>query len=763
MLPSSFSRTRRRSSANKQSAEMPAWRSRGASTFKIRPLGTARVNGLGVPPLGSESLIFARRAYAERSHEASGRGPSSEFLCNITGVSGLERPFRGLILLAALGFSGASRADTEPEPASAEAVVPAQASLGSRFGVAHLARLLSSTGLADRLRGIRRLSALGTHAALNRLSSFVFERRAALGGREWLTLARGFALHAAYPKSELVLSTLLEQRPADGAGPDEVELFNLARGVAALALAREGSAASLSVLGRALRTFGRSAALAREALLAYPPPALELILDAPGEPTLELVQLLGSLGDQRAFHSLRAWVRSETVQVRAASAVALTQLGAMETVPLARIWLAAESPVLQRAALEILLLAQDPAAARTLGKELSAAGGNADLQERALGFPSRELVKIVISRLDRADPDERWLWTLLGRIGGDTAARRLEVALAEPDSAFAAAHALSRLVGSDGHAALARALEGEVASPLSARAAAARRRIWHERFAGLDERLVALRRSDVASERAAAAWSLSLGGGANALSELESGDEARVLAAANNALWFDDRVLERASRLLASASAGSIRTALSVCLLRPSGQRSVASTVLWSLVSEAGASRPLALRALASRNDPELAGLVEGYLDDPDPLLRAHVARGLGERVEPSGVGLLAERFEFETDENVRQAIVYALSSQSGQAPRRTIQLAAALDPSAPVRGAARLALAGVRLGDPPATSEFLWAEVRSPDPEGASRSGNSAMLLNVAPGLAFPVFGDAAGLLVVAGVSVNHLEIRLQ
>ncbi len=762
MLPSSFSRTRRRSSANRQSAEMPAWRSRGASTFKIRPLGTARVNGLGVPPLGSESLIFARRAYAERSHEASGRGPRSEFLCNITGVSGLERPFRGLILLAALGFSGTSRAETEPEPASAEAVVPARASLGSRFGVAHLARLLGSTAIADRLRGIRRLSALGTHAALNRLSSFVFERRAALGGREWLTLARGFALHAAYPKSELVLSTLLEQRPADGAGPDEVELFDLARGVAALALAREGSAESLSVLGRALRTLGSSAIIAREALLAYPPQTLERILDSPGEPTLELVQLLGSLGDQRAFHSLRGWVRSETAQVRAASAVALTQLGALETVPLARTWLAAESPVLQRAALEILLLAQDPAAARTLGKELSAAG-NAHLQERALEFPSRELVKIVISRLGRADPDERWLWTLLGRMGGDTAARRLEVALAEPDSAFAVAHALSRLVGSDGHAALARALEGEVALPLSARAAAARRWVWRERFAGLDERLVALRRSDVASERAAAAWSLSLGGGADALAELESGDQARVLAAANNALWFDDRVLEGASRLLASTSAGSIRTALSVCLLRPSGQRSVASTVLWSLVSEAGASRPLALRALASRNDPQLAGLVEGYLDDPDPLLRAHVARGLGERVESSGVGLLAERFEFETDENVRQAIVYALSSRTGHAATRTIQLAAELDPSAPVRGAARLALAGVRLADPPPTSEFLWAEVRSADPESTSRSGNSAMLLNVAPGLAFPVFGDAAGLLVVAGVSVNHLEIRLQ
>jgi hypothetical protein len=63
-----------------------------------------------------------------------------------------------------------------------------------------------------------------------------------------------------------------------------------------------------------------------------------------------------------------------------------------------------------------------------------------------------------------------------------------------------------------------------------------------------------------------------------------------------------------------------------------------------------------------------------------------------------------------------------------------------------------------MRLGDPPPGTELLWAELRS----GGEVAGAGA-LLNVAPGLAFPVFGDPSGILVVAGVGAQHLGIRLQ
>jgi hypothetical protein len=186
--------------------------------------------------------------------------------------------------------------------------------------------------------------------------------------------------------------------------------------------------------------------------------------------------------------------------------------------------------------------------------------------------------------------------------------------------------------------------------------------------------------------------------------------------------------------------------------------------LLEALVVEGGAAAPLALRTLASRDEPRFVAFAEAYSSHPDPILRAHVARGLGESTRASAVGPLARSFEFETDETVRQAIVRALSGRQGRTVQRTLELAARLDPSGSVRAAARLALGGVALGDPPPGNEFLWAELRSeaepgPTPPQAGEPG----LLHVVPGLAVPVFADAAGLLVVAGVSAHPLALRWQ
>jgi len=199
-----------------------------------------------------------------------------------------------------------------------------------------------------------------------------------------------------------------------------------------------------------------------------------------------------------------------------------------------------------------------------------------------------------------------------------------------------------------------------------------------------------------------------------------------------------------------------------VALLGPAGQRGVTSTLLRDLLIESGPAAPLALRVLSSREDPELSPIIATYRHHADPIFRAHVARGLGDNVEPSATSLLVSSFEFETDESVRQAIVCALSTRAGQARERTLTLAAELDSSEAVRSAARLALAGVRLGDPPPGSDLLWAELRTVGSPGEPAAENQAVLLNVAPGLAFPVFGDG-GWIVVAGVSAEHLGIRLQ
>ncbi|MEO8182786.1 MAG: HEAT repeat domain-containing protein [Deltaproteobacteria bacterium] len=653
-------------------------------------------------------------------------------------------------------------------------------SLAGRFGIEHLVSALKAPRLEERLAGIQRLAGLGTRPALHRLVSFALERRAQLGAREWLTLARALAPRAAEEETRVLLAALLNQRAAEPSGPAEAALLSLARGTAALALAASRSEPAVRVLGAALRSGGAAAALARDALLEYPPTDLEALLAAPAEPSVDLARWLGALGDQRAFHPLRAWVRGESAEVRAAAAVALTELGQLETVPLARQWLTSGVPVLVRAAAEIARLTQQPEAGGLLRQELANEQERSERLRRGLEFPSAELLPLALGA--RAwGPDAASAWTLLGRIGGAQATLQLETGLARPESAFAAAHALSRLPGRGAHAVLTRALAAKVALPVTTRAAALRVALWHEQFESLPARLAELQSSKRANERAAGAWAASLLGTPAALAELASGDAARIEAVADNALWFDDSVLLVAARLLARAAPGRTRDAFSFALLRPIGRAAVRSSLLEALVLEGGAAAPLALRTLASRDEPRFIAFCAAYVSHPDPVLRAHVARGLGESARASAVGPLARRFELETDETVRQAIVWALSGRRGPTVQRTLQLAASLDPSARVRAAARLALGGMALGDPPPSNEFLWAELLSEsepsEPKAALAAPVGAVslavalpapaqagepgLLHVVPGLALPVFADAAGLLVVAGVSVHPLALR--
>lgn len=676
----------------------------------------------------------------------------------------------GWCLMGSLPLAGQAHAEPEDvgEPEGTPTAAPRLPFLVARVGVESLSSLLAAPQLSERLRGIRRLAGLGTPAALQRLLRFAIERKAQLGARECLTLARALEPHAADSETQVVLALLMNQRPAASSGHAELELFELARGTAALALAASRSAGALRVLGGALRAGGPSALLAEQALEAYPPVELEQLLAVPGEPSVALARLLGVLGDQRAFHPLRDWVRGESAEVRAAAAISLTQLGELETVPLARQWLSSSLPVLRQAAVEILVLAQAPEAARALAAELVSARQRGEaIAARALEFPEESLWKALFSGRGSspAESSSAEAWTLLGRIGGAAATSRLEAGLLGPQTAFAAAHALSRLPGSDGHTALQRALGGQQALPLVARAAALRSALWDEHFEGLSARLVALGGSASPGDRAAAAWASSLSSADGALAELSSGDPVRIEAAANNALWFDDEVLAGAAHLLSQAAPGRARSALGFVLLRPSGRQRVTSRVLSELVLEGSAATPLALRALASRDDPQFDAFAEAYLAHPDPILRCHVARGLGESTRASAIGVLARSYEFEADQTVRHALVRGLSQRRGLTARRALELAAKLDPSPAVRAAARLGLGGVQLSDPPRSSEFLWAELRS-SVGSAGEPGPSAGatgLLHVAPGLAVPVFADPAGILVVAGVSAEPLALRWQ
>jgi hypothetical protein len=702
--------------------------------------------------------VETRRA---SSHEASKARRGARFCATLGAMSRSSRLWAALALALAGARPGVASAQLEPEPAEeAEIEAAPRLSVIGRFSVARLARWLTADDLDERLRGIERLAEVGTAAALAKLTSHAFERRTQLSGREWLTLARALAPHAADAKGQLVLSMLLNQSPSKAAGPEEGALLELGRGAAALALAAGGGSGALLVLGRALRTVGAPAAAAADALLAHPPQTLAPLLDVPGQPSVELARLLGALGDQRAFHTLRDWVRSEPSDVRAAAAIALTRLGHLETVPLAALWLERGLRELRAAALEILLLAQDARAVPALGALLGDPRPDEAERRLLLDYPSPALAAAVLGALEADASGADFRWTLLGRVGGEAAARRLAAGLSEESSVFVAAHALSRAPGAPAHAVLQQALDASAPSPLALRAAAARAQVRRERFAGLAAQAEAWVASDAPAERATAAWIRALDGGAAARRELESGDDVRILAAANHALAFEPETIDAALRLLAAAPAGARRSALAACLVAPRARRAVSSELLWALVAEGGAARPLALRALASRSDPEIGAGVTSYLDHPDALLREHVARGLGENARASAVGFLVRRLAFETDEGVRRALVMALAAQQGRVVSHWLARAARLDPSPRVRAAARLGLAGVPLADA-VGAELLWTELRRTGD--AAEEPASMTLLRVAPGLAMPVFADPAGVLVVSGLPSSHLGIRLQ
>jgi hypothetical protein len=659
--------------------------------------------------------------------------------------------------LVMLGLALPARAQSELSEAEvAVSEPPPRGSPLARFGLARLSRRLESERLDERLSAMERLGELGTAAAFARLASHAVERRARFVGREWLTLAYALAGGSADAKVQLALAMLLNQAANPAQGPEEAGLLELARGSAALALAAEGGQGALLVLGRALRARGAPARAAAEALSAHPPRLLEPLIE-PGPPSSELATLLGALGDQRAFHVLRDWVRGEAdPSVRAAAALALTRLGHLETVPLAARWIEADQPELVEAGLDILLAAQDPRADALLGARLAAEHVAHDDLRRLLDAAGPGLADAALGSIDRAPPGDGWRWALLGRIGGDAAAQRLTRALAEPRSALAAAQVLSRLPGAAAHAGLEAALAEHVAVPLAVRAAVVRSRAFGEPVPGLAESIAALHASSTASERAAAAWARASAGGAAAVAELRSGDEARVLAAASHAYGFDAAALDVLAELVESSPRGRVRSAASACLGSAAGRQRVSSSALWSLVEEAGPARPLAIRALAARDDPGLRGALESLLADPDPLLRAHVARGLGESGDAGAVGLLVARLAIEVDEDVRHAIVIGLGARRGRIVSTWLGRAARLDPSPRVRSAARLAVSGVALTDPPPGRELLWLELH------AAKAG-AAVLLEIAPGLAIPVFADPSGVVVASALPAPLVGIRLQ
>jgi cellulose synthase operon protein C len=639
----------------------------------------------------------------------------------------------------------------------------AASSLERRLGIAIAEQLLRSDESNDRVRALERLGAVGTTRAIELIVRSLEPSGAARGARERLVGVRALSPHTSAPNVRRALVRIMTGTGARTSADQSDPLEHAARDAATLALAASHEREALEALGKALRQEGPLAESAARAVEAHPPADITPFIAARGAPTQVLARTLGRLGDQRAFHALRSMVKDGTPALRAEAALALTRLGHLETVALARHWLKHDKSVeLRVGAARILAQARAadraPAIARLLGEPETREAGI----ELALAAPHRDLVKQLAAEIPGAPATELpSLFAAIARAGGPEAARVLGAELKNRERGALAAHALSLSPGEISLETLEQALQSPATRRLAARAAVLRSVLLDEHVAGTEQVLESLLASEDASDRAAGAWGLAVLDRDRVLPLLLAKDPATCRAAAR-AVLGTDAVSWALSRLQVERDPIT-SAALAIALADSHAADGVRTETLVELIDRGGVEAPLAARALAMRDEAELRPRIEDLLESSDPILRAHAALGLGASTDASAVGLLERVYRFEPDVGVRRAVVVAISQRPERKRERLLRLAATLDGDRDARESARLALSGRALRGALGGNGSLWLALV---PNAAANEGSAVasrpVLVGVPGGLALPAVADPDGLLVLARLPPGAVTLRL-
>ncbi|XXT16833.1 HEAT repeat domain-containing protein [Sorangium sp. So ce429] len=670
-------------------------------------------------------------------------------------------------------------------PAAAE---PGAAPLRGSLGVPVAERLLASSDPEARLRGIERLGSIGTEEAISALLAALEQGApAARDPKARLAAVRALAPHAPRDSVRQLLSRELSEggAPARSAASPLGELL---RGTAALALARSGDKRALAALVNAIVQGGAAGEAAARALKAYPPASLQLLLGSRKRLEPALVAFLGELGDLRALAALRPVLEGGDRAAQVAAARALARLGDEAALAKARAWLRKPEPGLLEASAEVLVHLGAPeapdAVAALLGSELARLEG-LRLAELA---PAERLAPALARALPLLPEDARpRAVAAIGRAGGAEAARQLRrLSIERPELATAAAFALATAPGAEARAAVAEMIDGPRAAKdadfrrLGLRAGVVRGLALRDAPEALEGRLLAaLAAPRGSSDRAVAAFgavALGLRDVREVVGECSpaSCDRAAVHAAARGALARGERALAALAPLFAELAApgggggapDAAAISAGVALLAAPRGGAVATSRLAALAEAGGPLAPLAARALAARDDEVIRGRLKRLLEGSDPVVRAHVALGLGSDPMPDSVSLLARAYRFEDDAAVRRAIVRGLSRRAEVQRRRVLEAARDLDPDEGVRALARAALSGVdrRALDAPSAlaTGVVWVAI-VPNDRSAAASASSRPARLVRPdGLAIPVVADPDGVLLVPGVPPGVSSVLL-
>jgi len=677
-------------------------------------------------------------------------------------VTRFRQAFRGLLLALLLTEPAVAQVRIARSSQRVAAPTLRRGTLRTRLGIGVAETLLKESSAEQRQRGFERLSSVGTAQALDLLLKSFEGGGAARSAQDRLIAVRALAAHASLPQ---VREFLVRVMVGVGSNPGRSEAIDgLIEAAAALALARSGDENALTALGKVLCQPGHVAETASLALLAFPPRDLRPVLTGARTPTRTAVALFGELGDPRAMPLLRQSVHSAASDVRAEAAVSLSRLGDTDTLALARHWLAHERGAEFRSAAARILLTLHAADA---GRAVVSLFNDEATRKTALELGSRAVVAelagpLIRAAQDVASDDREALYAALGLSGTRDAISFLGLALNTPQTSSAAALALARSPTKQAEAVLEHALGVKGTRRAAVRASIVRTLALGHTPSGLSAALRELSASRDESDRATFVQASALLSRADVPTLVQQASDVELRALARVALLPD--VSRALAERLAVEPKPSRREALAASLSSLESGKLVPSDVLFEIIEARGAGAPLAARALSARDSANLRAKLTALLSSEDPLLRSHVALGLGQSSESSALGVLSRAYRFETDAGVRLAIVRALASRHEPAREQTLRLARDLDGSPSVRQAATLALAGaVPAADLPGP-ESIWLELGSaegaaPDVNGPTVRG---ALVVTASGLSLPAFADPDGILLLPALESGPFELRL-
>ncbi len=684
------------------------------------------------------------------------------------------------------------RRPTPPAPAPSATAAPASTlpkNVRAHVGTEYAQHLIRSMDPEDRIRGIQRLAAIGSPEAVAMLVQVMESNQSARAdSRALVEMARALARFTdnERARSALVLVVnvgnpgLVGRLPQPGRSADSLSLeegdpvarTELAREIAAIALARALVDRALEQLYGVARGGGSGQPAAMLALTLAPPkdPGFFGTTGATMPPAV--IRMLGQLGDLRALDVLHAAAKSSDVLVRGAALLSLAELGDDRAIALARTAIAEPDARLRGAAAEALVVLGAPEKYKAVVALMADEATTAIAIRLAERVYHTEITKLLATRAQEPGDRELRLAAIraLGRSPDSNAATALVSTkiLADPSLAYPAMLALARSPAANATQLCAAVAAGNLKT-LGVRAYAVRALVRGERSDQADAVVAQLLGSREPKERAVGVFVQIALGRASVDDYLDDKEPRIRRAAAMASLAKPTRDVQR---LLLSRMAKEpddlTRQVLAIGLLSGDPDGAITTTHLVDRAESGGADAALAAFALARRADDALARRVGLLLGSKDALVRAHAARGIGLAPLADATGRLADAYAYETDVEVRRAQIAALalrtSDAAAPARRSTLETAASLDPDGPVRQAARRALESDRATPSPfAASPVLEAAWLRLTLDGGAPPGESYVATLVrSDGIAVPIAFDDEGYAIVPAVPPGDARLVL-